>query len=125
MKILINALIVTGLLVGVTTPAEAHPREWHHTHSHSYYQNHYDNYYYRNYHHNHHRRRSDNDDWAWAVGGLVLGAIIADSANSNPPQNSQPLPPPQRRKVVTCYDEVAYDSDNKPYVARQCYETMQ
>lgn len=123
MKILINTLIIAGLLVAST--AQAHDRRYSHNHH-----DRYSPYYYQHYHHNHHsghRRRSDNDDWAWAVGGLVLGAIIADSANSNsnPPQNSQPLPPPQKRKVVTCYDEVAYDSDNKPYVARQCYETMQ
>ncbi len=39
-----------------------------------------------------------------------------------PEPSSTPLPPPQKRKVVTCYDEVAYDQAGEPYVARQCYE---
>lgn len=74
---------------------------------------------YRGYHH---RRRSDNDDAAWAIGGLILGTIIANSANEN--RTESRLPPPQRR-VQTCYDEVAYDQDNKPYVLRRCVETVE
>lgn len=95
-----------------------------HSHRHGY--RHYD---YRNYHHHnrsHGHRRSDNDDWAWAAGGFILGAIIANNANENRTQaqsNSVPLPPPQQRKVVTCSDEVAYDENNQPYVKRQCYES--
>lgn len=133
----LKAFVAIAAMFVVVAPSSAHGDDRYHSHrthglyyhqnlynwSHSGYRN------YHNYHGHHgHRRRSDNDDAAWAIGGLVLGTIIANSANSSQqsvPQNSQPLPPPQRRKVVTCYDEVAYDQDNKPYVARQCYETMQ
>ena len=79
------------------------------------------------YHHKHHKG-SDNDDAAWAIGGLVLGAIIGSAAARSEQRRveaapaSTPLPPPQQRKVVTCYDEVAYGEDGEPYVARQCYE---
>lgn len=91
--------------------------------------------YYPSYNAYGHRKNRDNDDAAWAIGGLVLGAIIGTAAaraerregaqpayeRSYEP-SSTPLPPPQKRKVVTCYDEVAYDPAGEPYVARQCYE---
>lgn len=80
--------------------------------------------YYRHYHHNNHRRRSDNDDWAWALGGLILGAAIANNAEQPQTQTQSRLPPPQRR-VQTCYDEVAYNSNNEPYVLRRCFETVE
>jgi len=88
-------------------------------------------YYYPSYQHHGHKKGGDSDDAAWAIGGLVLGAIIgtaAARAESRQAQatmaesSSTPLPPPQKRKVVTCYDEVAYDEQGDPYVARQCYE---
>jgi hypothetical protein len=74
---------------------------------------------------------NDSDDAAWAIGGLVLGAIIGTAAAKAEQRETQgtqyqwsstPLPPPQKRKVVTCYDEVAYDREGEPYVARQCSE---
>jgi hypothetical protein len=86
-------------------------------------------YYYPAYHYHGHDRGGDSDDAAWAIGGLVLGAIIGTAAaraeSREAPateSSSAPLPPPQKRKVVTCYDEVAYDERGDPYVARQCYE---
>lgn len=89
-------------------------------------------YYYPNYYHHHgHRNGGDSDDAAWAIGGLVLGAVIGTAAARAEQREEQatvyapssaPLPPPQKRKVVTCYDEVAYDGKGDPYVARQCYE---
>lgn len=78
-----------------------------------------------------HGNGNDSDDAAWAIGGLVLGAIIGTAAAKAQQREAQepgrewsstPLPPPQKRKVVTCYDEVAYDSAGEPYVARQCSE---
>lgn len=85
-----------------------------------------------NYYKHGHKRGSDSDDAAWAIGGLVLGAIIGSAAAkaeqrraAEPeyaPPATTPLPPPQQRKVVTCYDEVAYDDSGEPYVARRCYE---
>jgi hypothetical protein len=83
------------------------------------------------YYHHGHRNGNDSDDAAWAIGGLVLGAIIGTAAARAEQRESQatqyqwsstPLPPPQKRKVVTCYDEVAYDREGEPYVARQCSE---
>jgi hypothetical protein len=83
------------------------------------------------YHHHGHKNGNDSDEVAWAIGGLVLGAIIGTAAakadqrevqQSVYESSSTPLPPPQKRKVVTCYDEVAYDEKGDPYVARQCYE---
>lgn len=74
------------------------------------------------------RKGGDDDEAAWAIGGLVLGAIIGSAAARSEQRRiesapaSTPLPPPQKRKVVTCYDEVAYGEDGEPYVARQCYE---
>lgn len=89
-------------------------------------------YHYPVYHHYGHGKGHDSDDAAWAIGGLVLGAIIGTAAARAEQQRtaqatayeqtSTPLPPPQQRKVVTCYDEVAYDKEGEPYVARQCYE---
>lgn len=108
------------LLVMVSGQALADHR--HRSPSYNYHYHHgYHNYHNRHYGHN--RRHNDNDDWAWAVGGLVLGSIIA---NSNQRQQSPvyTLPPPQRR-VQTCYDEVAYDHNNTPYVARRCVETIE
>jgi hypothetical protein len=87
---------------------------------------HYARYYdYPSYYHYGHHSHGDSDDAAWAIGGLVLGAIIGSTAarhDAEASQASAPLPPPQKRKVVTCYDEVAYDEKGDPYVARQCYE---
>lgn len=84
----------------------------------------------RGYSHHHHnqRRRSDNDDLAWAVGGFLLGAIVANNANESQAQsqsNTVILPPPQQRRVTVCSDEVAYDASGKPYVLRTCTERMQ
>lgn len=86
--------------------------------------------YYPAYHHHGRKKGGDSDDAAWAIGGLVLGAIIGTAAakaerraqETADAPSSAPLPPPQKRKVVTCYDEVAYDGQGEPYVARQCYE---
>lgn len=99
-------------------------------HTKHYYGGRYDRYYpardyYRYDRHYRGHKHSDSDDAAWAIGGLVLGTIIGSAAarRSGPAyQESQPLPPPQKRKVVTCYDEVAYDENGDPYVDRQCYE---
>jgi hypothetical protein len=87
--------------------------------------------YYPAHHHHGQGKGGDSDDAAWAIGGLVLGAIIGTAAAKAEQRQAQetvyapsstPLPPPQKRKVVTCYDEVAYDGQGEPYVARQCYE---
>lgn len=81
---------------------------------------------YNSYRYQHRHYRNDNNEWKYALGGLIVGTIIANQQNKNrQPEYSQPLPAPQKRKVQTCYDEVAYDSNGQPYVARQCYDTWQ
>lgn len=83
---------------------------------------------YNPYHYQYRQYSNGSDEWKYAVGGLIVGAIIANQSNKaqqQQPTYSQPLPSPQKRKVTTCYDEVAYDSAGKPYVARQCYEVWQ
>lgn len=110
-KVAIIAVVVGILSIAWSVPSWAHDRSYRHNHHNEY----------RHYHHNH-RRKSDNDDWAWAVGGLILGAAIANSQKEERTQSG--LPPPQRR-VQTCYDEVAYNSNNEPYVLRRCFETVE
>lgn len=67
----------------------------------------------------HHRpRRSDNDDLAWAVGGFLLGTVVANQRTARAPETVNV--PPARRRVQVCYDEVAYDRNDDPYVERRC-----
>jgi hypothetical protein len=112
-KVAVISVLIGMAAIAWSIPSWAHDRSYHHDHYREYY---------RHYHHNH-RRKSDNDDWAWAVGGLILGGIIANS-DKNRTESSVSLPPPQRR-VQTCYDEVAYNSNNEPYVLRRCFETVE
>ncbi len=76
-----------------------------------------------------HKSRSSKDEWAWALGGLVLGAVIANSTAKNRPTERQEdqvyIPPRPKRKVQICEDVVAYDDNQKPYVLRQCTMTEQ
>lgn len=71
------------------------------------------NYYYGG--HNHHEH--DNDDALWAIGGLVLGAVIGHAV-----EHSSAMAPSSSttRYAPTCKDIVAYDSDGNPYVKRDC-----
>lgn len=71
------------------------------------------NYYYGGGHHH------DNDDALWAIGGLVLGAVIGhaiehSAATASAPASSAP------HHTQQCQDTVAYDSDGAPYVKRDC-----
>lgn len=134
MKSLIALLAAGSLLLPTVASADGgHDRHGKHWgppgHSARYYEGprHYDHYYpyYRYYGYRGHGHDDDSDEAAWAIGGLVLGTIIGSAAArraADVQQDSQPLPPPQKRKVVTCYDEVAYDEKGDPYVDRQCYE---
>ncbi len=73
--------------------------------------------YYYGYNHHH-----SNDDALWAIGGLVVGAIIGgavEHANQHPAaMTTAPLPPPPQSQR-NC-DHVAYDSAGNPYVERSC-----
>lgn len=134
MKRFIAFLAALSMLAPTLAAADGydrHGRRWSPPgHSSHYYGGRYDRYYpagnyYRYDRYYHGNRNNDSDDAAWAIGGLVLGTIIGSAAakRSGPVyQDSQPLPPPQKRKVVTCYDEVAYDENGDPFVDRQCYE---
>lgn len=82
----------------------------------------YENRYRQDYRYNR-KRRSDNDDWAWAVGGFLLGTVIANERAKGPRETRAPETvsvPPARRRVQVCYDEVAYDRNDDPYVERRC-----
>jgi len=75
---------------------------------------------YRNRHHE--RRRSDKDEWKYLVGGMIVGAIIVDQADRQ--RHSQYHPSYGPRYTRTCYDNVAYDSYGRAYVARRCYNRI-
>jgi hypothetical protein len=60
-----------------------------------------------------HHHYDGNDDALWAIGGLVVGAIIGGAvahANEHPPA---------AQSERNC-DHVAYDSAGNPYVERSC-----
>jgi hypothetical protein len=64
------------------------------------------------YYYGRNRRDGNDDDALWAIGGLVVGAIIGNAvAHASTPPASQPQ--------QTC-DHVAYDSAGNPYVERSC-----
>jgi hypothetical protein len=70
------------------------------------------------YGHNHHD--GNDDDALWAIGGLVVGAIIGNAvahASTLPPTTTSASPAGQPQQ--NC-DHVAYDSAGNPYVERSC-----
>ncbi len=69
-------------------------------------------YYYGGHHHDH-----DNDDALWAIGGLVLGAVIGHAVEHS---SSSAATTSTTQHTSTCKDTVAYDSDGNPYVKRDC-----
>jgi len=81
-------------------------------------------YYYGNrypyyYGHGHH---DGNDDALWAIGGLMVGAIIGSAverASTRPPATTSPPPPPASQPQKYC-DRIEYDSAGNPYVERSC-----
>ena len=118
MKKSIIAIVALSL---IATSAFANDERNRYHRQHQYYNQ---NYYNHNNHYN--RGHSNNDDWLWAVGGLIVGAAIVNAADKPAdPTVSQPLPPPQKRKVTVCSDEVAYNPQGNPYVLRSCYESWQ
>lgn len=126
----VTVIIVTLAAMIAATPSNAqnYDYRWGVDHNrHSPY--HPSNRYYPGPHHGHNRGRSSKDEWAWALGGLVLGAVIANSAAKNKAPERQEdqvtLPPRPKRKVQVCEDVVAYDDAGKPYVLRQCVVTEQ
>lgn len=71
------------------------------------------NYYYGGGHHH------DNDDALWAIGGLVVGAVIGhaiEHSSATAPASASSAPHHSQQ----CRDSVAYDSDGAPYVKRDC-----
>ncbi len=117
-----KSLLAASLLLALPMSAMAGDRDRHGYHGYR----HYDRphvrhvYEYRHRHdYRHHRpRRSDNDDLAWAVGGFLLGTVVANQRAARGPE--QVSVPPARRRVQVCYDEVAYDRNDDPYVERRC-----
>jgi hypothetical protein len=72
-----------------------------------YYYGHRYPYYYGHSHHD-----GNDDDALWAIGGLVVGAIIGNAV-------SHASTPPAGQPQQNC-DHVAYDSAGNPYVERSC-----
>ncbi len=72
--------------------------------------------YYGNKHHN------DNDDALWAIGGLIVGAVVATAVNqaSAPPPATVYAPAPAPA-AENCYDDIIHDSSGNPHVERHCY----
>jgi len=70
-------------------------------------------YYYGGGHHH------ENDDALWAIGGLVLGAVIGHAIEHS--SATAPVPAASASQhTQQCKDSVAYESDGTPYVKRDC-----
>jgi len=78
-----------------------------------YYYGHSYPYYYGHTHHD-----GNDDDALWAIGGLVVGAIIGNAVShaSTPATTSAPATGQPQQNC----DHVAYDSAGNPYVERSC-----
>lgn len=73
-----------------------------------------------------HHRGGDNDDALWAIGGLIVGAVVMDAVHKadQPSDGRHPAStsaPPRREQ--TCIDETVYDSDGTPRIERHCGES--
>lgn len=130
MKKFIASLAASLLIVGsVAAKADGYPDyRWGVDHN-PYSPYHPSNRYYPGPHYNNRGRNNSKDEWAWALGGLVLGAIIVSSANKERAPERQEdqvtLPPRPKSKVQVCRDIVAYNDSGEPYVLRQCTITEQ
>jgi hypothetical protein len=60
----------------------------------------------------------DNDDAFWAIGGLVLGAIIGSAAERSSAAHAAAVAPANAGQ--TCRDSIVYDSAGNPRVQRDC-----
>lgn len=105
--------ILVGLVVTILITIPAYANDGSHR---SYRQQHDRHYYSRDKHSRHERRhekrherrhRKDNDDLAWFLGGLIVGAVVVDTAHDN-------------RRTVTCYYEPRYDAFGDRYYIRMC-----
>lgn len=80
-----------------------------------YYWHGYPNYYYGRNHHD-----GNDDDALWAIGGLVVGAIIGNAvAHASTPPPATTSAPPANPTQQYC-DRIEYDSAGNPYVERSC-----
>ncbi|HEX7373773.1 MAG TPA: hypothetical protein VF277_02290 [Steroidobacteraceae bacterium] len=72
-------------------------------------------YYYGGGHHNNHG--GDHDDALWAIGGLIVGAVVgtAVAQSKQKAATSVPSGPP-----AGCRDVIVYDSKGEPRVQRDC-----
>ena len=84
--------------------------------------------YYGGYGHQHH---DDDDDALWAIGGLLVGAVIGGAMERSrtrnlpaPPPSSAPSAsaPPQAGPPPGCRDVIVYDASGNPSVQRECNE---
>lgn len=95
------------------TPTYYPPPNLHHA---PYYGN-----YYRYYNNNH-----SSDDAAWAIGGLVVGAIIGAAANENRNRQAQPTQsaPAPTRIIRLCEEHISIDAQGKTTTERTCRDEI-
>jgi hypothetical protein len=82
----------------------------------------YANQYYYGYPYYGHNNHHDNDDALWAIGGLIVGAVVATAVHqaSAPPPATVYAPAPAA-PAENCYDDIIHDSAGNPHVERHCY----
>ena len=71
-----------------------------------------------------------NDDALWAIGGFILGTIVADKRQERPPPR-EPLPPPRKQpRLVPIYSTICqwrdqYDPWGRPLPpVRACWQEI-
>ena len=108
MKKFIASLIAVSMMA---TPALAQRSDRHYNGYNSYE---------RSYHHKkrHHRGVSTGEAVAIGLGALILGAAISNK-NRNTTVVERYEYPPVRPQTQVCYDVIAYDYYNNPYVVRR------
>jgi hypothetical protein len=68
------------------------------------------------------KQHSDNDDALWAIGGLVVGALLVNAAqNASAPPPATASAPAPAAVAESCYDDIIHDSAGNPHVERHCY----
>ncbi len=106
-KLLTLAAILLPISAFAYAPQFARPIDWHR-----------DGGDYRG-NYGYYHRGDDDDDWGAILGGMVLGGIITNEINNNPPME----------RIVVCsvvyehdaYGNIVYDANGNPVMVRQCH----
>lgn len=122
MKKILTA-VVFGLAVLVSLPAKAGTRDYRYGVDHGGRQHTGSNY--NRYHH--YNNNNSNNEWKYAVGGLIVGAVLANKTQKQQQQQPQPQQvivynSPRPYPVQTCITRDVYDQyGNKISSVRECY----